>query len=116
MTAKLITFLVEFALIAIVWGAVGITYHWQTRGRWRRSLVGAHLMTVAGCFTWSAGLTVFNILAGDYAWRFPIQVVSYGAFIVLGIWRLTLMTLQRHREALARQSGAPDPAPRRPAP
>lgn len=111
MSGHAITFLVLFSAIAVVWGAVMVTYHWQTRGRWRRSLVGSHLMTVAGCFTWSATLTVINLLAGPYPGRFPLQVISYGSFGLLGIWRLTLMALQRHREALARQSEAPAPAP-----
>jgi hypothetical protein len=112
-TAKLITFLVEFSVIAVVWGAVMVTYHWQSGGRWRRSAVGGHLMATAACFTWSAALTVINLLAGDYAGRFVVQVASYGAFAIIGVQRLVLMALQRHREVWVRRSAEPEPAPPR---
>lgn len=121
MTARAITFLVLFSAIAAVWGAVMVTYHVSSSSRWRISPAGRHLMATAGCFTWSAALTVANIVLGDYPGRFVIQVVSYGAFILIGVQRLALMGLQRRREraqALAPPPSArhPEPSPERPLP
>lgn len=98
MSARLLTFFALFTVMALVWGAVVAVYHVTSQGRWRRSPAGRHLMATAGCFTWSAALTAINIPLGAYSGRFVIQVVSYGAFVLIGLQRLALMALQRRRE------------------
>lgn len=111
MTARLITFLVLFVAMAAIWAAVMVTYHVTSRGRWWNSPTGRHLMTTAGCFTWSAALTVVNIWAGQYPLRFWVQVISYGAFVVIGAQRLILMALQRKHERDQGPSEQPSASP-----
>ena len=92
----------DFATFLVILGAVPawlflFLYHHRTRGRWRRSAVGWHLMamtTVMGLFlTLAATVRLF----GPYPGIEVVAVVLYAAVDAL-LWQRVLLMIKATRE------------------
>jgi hypothetical protein len=100
-TARTVTFVVEFAAMALVWNTVMVAYHVASKGRWRRTPAGRHVMAMAACLAWNADLVLLNVVFPHYSGRFAVQVISYAVPTLVGIQRFILMVRQlRHERTL----------------
>lgn len=91
MSSKVITFVAIFAAMFAVWLTFSIYYAVSTGGQWRRTPEGRHLMSLAVVFVWNTALILLNVVLGQYPGRFVVQVVSYSAFVLVGIQRIVLL-------------------------
>lgn len=103
MTAQQVVYLVLFSAMFGVWLAVVLTYHFMTRGAWRRTREGRHVMTFGVIFVWVSGLILANLLFGRYPGRYVIGVISYSSFVLIGAQRL-VMIVRAQREKRRRMA------------
>jgi hypothetical protein len=92
----------DASTVLTVLGAVAcwyfvVVYHWTTRGDWRRTPVGRHLMA----FTANLGalfvLIVVARLWPDYPLRPQITLVFFAAVVAQLAWRCVLLHRYQHR-------------------
>lgn len=88
------------ALAAV--GFAGCMYfvaaYWaMTRGAWRQSPVGRHLMA----FTFNLGVLLGLVVAarvwGDYPMRVYLSALFFGAFVIQIVYRCVLLHRAQHR-------------------
>jgi hypothetical protein len=84
-------YIVEFVAMFGVWLAVVLTYHFMTKGRWRRTPEGRHVMVFGLCFVWVTGLILANVVFHNYPGRAVVGLVSYASFILVGFQRLFMI-------------------------
>ena len=106
---------VDLALIyAMVLAQVvfAISYHWRTRGTWRRSVVGWHLMAIAivdaGPFAHLAVVVGWPVLAA-YAWFQWSYRGSIAMMILVTAWRTALVFIRPSDVQSSLTPGKPDP-------
>lgn len=86
-----LVYLVEFGAMFAVWLAVVVTYHVMSRGAWRRTPEGRHVMVFGLLFVWVSGLILANLAFGRYPGRVWVGVISYGSFVLIGVQRLLII-------------------------
>lgn len=109
MQTQRIVYLIESAAMLAVWLGVVVTYHVMSGGRWRGTPEGRHVMVFGALFVWSGALTMVSILFGQYPGSFLVGVISYAAFVLIGVQRLALI-VRAQRFARRRQTARADRA------
>lgn len=98
MTARSITYVVEFSLLFLVWLSFTVSYHIVSKGAWRRSPVGRHLMAMGVSLSVIGAQIIINLFLGQYPGRFIIGVCVYGLMVLVGIQRLVLLWQARRQQ------------------
>jgi hypothetical protein len=89
---------------AVIFTALGalvfvVSYAWQTRGAWRDSIMGKHVMTFMAAILLVCLLAVAGVIWGtDWPYRNAIRA---GAWALVGgciWWRVVLLFRVQHRE------------------
>lgn len=95
--------LLLFAALALI--ASPFVYHWRSRGWWRATPMGWHLMTFMGVLCEVSIFAVANFVWDLPSWVRPVVWASIG---VAGWWRLILVgTAERPTTKYRRGSRAP---------
>lgn len=102
MTARSITYLVEFSLLFLVWTTFTVSYHFVSKGAWRKTSAGRHLMSMGVSLSVIGAQIILNILFGNYPGKFVIGVVLYSTMVIVGVQRLVLL-LRAYRERLQQE-------------
>jgi hypothetical protein len=82
-----------YAMVLVPW-IFAAAYHWRTRGAWRRSTVGWHLMAIAvvdsGPFLHVALAVWWPVLASYemYQWSYRLSIA---AMVLVTAWRVFMV-------------------------
>lgn len=79
-------FLLGFAAVALI--AAPFVYHWRTRGWWRDTTTGWHIMAFMGVLSEVTCFAVANLFFDLPSWVRPFVWASIG---VVAWWRLILV-------------------------
>lgn len=89
----------NLAVIATFLGALVfvVAYAWSTRGRWRATIMGKHIMIFMVVILTVTTLAVLSIFFGT-AWphRDLIRTVAWGAVATVIWWRVVLLFRAQH--------------------
>ena len=79
------------------WGFV-LAYQVRTRGAWRRTALGWHLMTFTACIALIFSFIVLIRVIGPWSWLPVAAVALYWLVALLLVQRFVLMLLATRRE------------------
>lgn len=89
------------AVIATALGALLFvaSYAWTTRGAWRTTIMGKHVMTFMAAILLVSGLAVAAIIFGsDWPHRNVIRTAAWGLIAACIWWRVFLLYRVQHRD------------------
>jgi hypothetical protein len=99
-TARTITYLVEFVALFLVWTTFTISYHVVSRGAWRKTPTGRHLMSMGASLSVIGAQIIANLFLGEYPGRFAVGIVLYGSLVLVGVRQLFLLLHARRQRDL----------------
>ncbi len=98
-----------FAIVATALGTLAfvLSYAWLTRGNWKHSMMGIHVMTFMIVILVVTSLAVAAAFFGsDWPYRDWIRVGAWSLVASVIWWRVVLLFLAQHRH---RSGTAPPP-------
>ncbi|HEU4913067.1 MAG TPA: hypothetical protein VFV76_14350 [Actinomycetes bacterium] len=75
----------------VISGALPVVYHWQTRGLWRNSRVGRHMMSLSVCLFAMLVFTVFSPFIESINLLLAVSLVLYATLSTLQVNQMRLI-------------------------
>jgi uncharacterized membrane protein YjgN (DUF898 family) len=87
----LIAVIVALYVTTLVSGMLPAVYHWQTRGLWRNSRVGRHMMSLSVCLFAMLVFTAFSPLIDNINVLLVVSLVLYATLATLQVNQMRLI-------------------------